>query len=111
MGDFPAEPVTKAAPNAGDLGLIPDQGTRSHMLQLKISHGTTKILHAATETQCSQKTKPNHRGWKEGKKKGQGHGEVREGKSGGKERKREERDSEDYCREEEKYLAKYILHR
>ena len=28
-----------------------------------------------------------------------------------KERKREERDSEDYCREEEKYLAKYILHR
>ena len=33
--------------NAGGLGLIPGQGTRSHMLQLK-------ILHAATKTQHSQ---------------------------------------------------------
>ena len=39
------------------------------------------------------------------------HHSMEGGKSGGKERKREERDSEDYCREEEKYLAKYILHR
>ena len=35
------------APNAGDLGYIPGQGTRSHVLQLK-------ILHAKTETQHSQ---------------------------------------------------------
>ena len=35
------------APSAGGLGSIPDQGTRSHMLQLKIPR-------AATKTQCSQ---------------------------------------------------------
>ena len=35
------------APNAGGLGLIPGQGTKSHMLQIK-------ILHAATKTWCSQ---------------------------------------------------------
>ena len=35
------------APNAGGLGSIPGQGTRSHMLQLK-------ILHSATKTGCSQ---------------------------------------------------------
>ena len=35
------------APNAGGLGSIPGQGTRSHMLQLKIPH-------AATKTQRSQ---------------------------------------------------------
>ena len=34
-------------PNAGGPGLIPGQGTRSHILQLK-------ILHAATKTCCSQ---------------------------------------------------------
>ena len=38
------------APNAGDLGYIPGQGTRSHTLQLK-------ILHAKTETQHSQTNK------------------------------------------------------
>ena len=31
------------SPNAGAPGLIPDQGTRSRMLQLKILHATTKI--------------------------------------------------------------------
>ena len=31
------------APNAGALGLIPGQGTRSHMLQLKIRHAAMKI--------------------------------------------------------------------
>ena len=36
--------------NAGGLGSIPGQGTRSHMLQLK-------ILHAATKTQHSQMNK------------------------------------------------------
>ena len=35
------------APNAGGLGSIPGQGTRSHMLQLK-------ILHATIKTRCSQ---------------------------------------------------------
>ena len=30
------------APNAEGLGLIPDEGTRSHMPQLKILHATTK---------------------------------------------------------------------
>ena len=41
------------APNAGDLGLIPGQGTRSHMLQLK-------ILHATTKTQGSQVNNKTH---------------------------------------------------
>ena len=31
------------APSAGDSGSVPDWGTRSHMLQLKISHGATKM--------------------------------------------------------------------
>ena len=35
------------APNAGGLGLIPSQGTRSYMLQLK-------TLCAETKTRCSQ---------------------------------------------------------
>ena len=30
-------------PNAGGLGLIPAQGNRFHMLQLKILHATTKF--------------------------------------------------------------------
>ena len=34
-------------PNAGGRDSIPGQGTRYHMLQLK-------IFHAATKTQCSQ---------------------------------------------------------
>ena len=63
------------APNAGGLGSIPGQGTRSHMLQLrvhvpqlkkdpacpnwKIPHAATKIPHsgisrATAKTQCSQ---------------------------------------------------------
>ena len=47
-------------PNAGGLGLIPAQGTRSHMLQLKILHATTKkILQVSTkveEPQCRTRT-------------------------------------------------------
>ena len=51
------------APYAGCPGLIPGQGTRSHMpqlrvcmLPLKILHAATKIkiLHVPTKTQCSQ---------------------------------------------------------
>ena len=42
-GDFPGGPVAKLhAPNAGGLGLIPGQGTRSHMLQLKILSAVTR---------------------------------------------------------------------
>ena len=43
-----AQGLRLLAPNAGGLGSIPDQGTRSHMLQLK-------LLHATTKTQDSQK--------------------------------------------------------
>ena len=52
--DFPGGPVAKT-PNAGDL--IPGQGTRSHLPQLKIPraspkipHVAMKMLHAATKT-------------------------------------------------------------
>ena len=41
-------------PNARDLGSIPDQGTRSRMLQLKILHALTEIPYASTEIWCSQ---------------------------------------------------------
>ena len=43
-GDFPGGPVAKPPPaaNAGGPGSIPGQGTRSHMLQLKIPHAVTK---------------------------------------------------------------------
>ena len=34
------------ASNAGGPGLIPGQGTRSHMLQLKIPHAATKTWHS-----------------------------------------------------------------
>ena len=34
------------APNAGGLSSILGQGTRSHMLQLKILHATTKTWHS-----------------------------------------------------------------
>ena len=46
-------------PNIGGPGLIPSQGTRFHMLQLKSLHVTTKkILHAATKTShCQIKVK------------------------------------------------------
>ena len=45
------------APSAGGLGLIPGQGTRSHMLQLRVPCAATKrskIWHAATKTWCGQ---------------------------------------------------------
>ena len=48
--NFPGGPVAKThTPNAEDLGLIPGQGTRSHMPQLR-----SKILSASNKTQCSQ---------------------------------------------------------
>ena len=39
------------APNAGGLGLISGQGTRSHMLQLRVYMPQPKILHAAMKTE------------------------------------------------------------
>ena len=41
-------------PNARSLGLIPGQGTRSHMLQLRAHMLQLKILHASTKTQHIQ---------------------------------------------------------
>ena len=49
--DFPGYPV---APKARGWGSIPDQRTRSHMAQLRVSMLQLKILHAATKTQCNQ---------------------------------------------------------
>ena len=37
------------APNAGGLGSIPGQGTRSHMLQLRAHIPQPKVPHAATK--------------------------------------------------------------
>ena len=48
------------SPNAGGLGLIPGQGTKSHLSQLKSSHTVTKILHATIKTQRSQVNKYIH---------------------------------------------------
>ena len=42
--DFPGGPWLRLlSPNAKGWGLIPGQGTRSHMLQQKIPHDATKI--------------------------------------------------------------------
>ena len=41
--------LKRHAPSAGGPGLIPGQGTRSHMQQQR-----SKILHASTKTKCSQ---------------------------------------------------------
>jgi len=41
------------APNAGDLGSIPGQGTRSHMLQPRVRMLQLKIMCAANRTWCS----------------------------------------------------------
>ena len=42
------------APNAGVLGLSLGEGTRSHMVQLRIHVTQLKIPHAETKTWCSQ---------------------------------------------------------
>ena len=41
-------------PNAGGLGLIPGQGIRSHMMQLRVRMPHLKIPHATARTWCSQ---------------------------------------------------------
>ena len=40
----------RLAPNAGS----PDQGTRSHMLQLRVCMPQLKIPHATMKTQCNE---------------------------------------------------------
>ena len=40
--------------NVGGLGLILGQGTRSHMLQLRVHMPQLKILHATTKTQINK---------------------------------------------------------
>lgn len=42
------------APNAGDLGLIPGQVTRSHMLKLRVCVPQLKIPHATIKTEDSE---------------------------------------------------------
>ena len=41
-------------PNAGAPGLIPGQGTSSHMPQLKVSYAIMKTEDPTTKTQCSK---------------------------------------------------------
>ena len=51
MRDFPGDPALARlrAPKAGGPGLIPGQGTRSHMLQLRVHMPQLKISYAATK--------------------------------------------------------------
>ena len=41
-------------PNAGGPGLIPGRGTRSHLLQLRVSMLQLKILHVITKMEGSK---------------------------------------------------------
>ena len=45
------------APNAGGPGSFPGQGTRSHMLQWKIPHATTKTQHSQINKKILKKKK------------------------------------------------------
>ena len=62
MGNFPGGPVAKASSSqCRGPGSIPDQGTRFHMLQLKILHATkTEDPQAATKTRNRQMNKLIH---------------------------------------------------
>ena len=53
---IPGGPVVKNPPcNAGDVGLIPGQGTRNpHAVGQLTPKATTKIPHFTTKTRCSQ---------------------------------------------------------
>ena len=54
-GDFPGGPLVKIPRSqCRGPGLIPGQGTRSLMPQLKIPHVATTIPRAATKTRCRQ---------------------------------------------------------
>ena len=59
------------APAAGNPGLIPGQGTRSHMLQLRVHMLLLRVLCATIKTQCSQineNFKKNQYLWKKERK-------------------------------------------
>ena len=59
--DFPGglriKQLKLQAPSAVGPGSIPGQGTRAHMLQLKIQHSATKIPNAVIKIECSKKKK------------------------------------------------------
>ena len=65
--DFPGGPVAKTshASNAGNLGSIPGQGTRSCMPQLKIPHAATRTLHRQKNTYLFQYLKRREK-WRAG---------------------------------------------
>ena len=46
-------------PNAGALGLIPGQGTRSHMLQLRLHFPQLNIPHAKYQRSCVSQPRPS----------------------------------------------------
>ena len=50
-------------PNAGGLGSIPGQRTRSHMLQLKISHTATKTQHSQINTKLKKQKQKKTPAW------------------------------------------------
>ena len=51
LREFPSGPMAKTlCSRCSDLGSIPGQGTRSHMLQLRVHMPQPKILSAATKT-------------------------------------------------------------
>ena len=54
---FPVQWLGLYALSEGGLGLIPGQGTRSHMLQLKIPPATTKTQHSKKN---KKKKEPSH---------------------------------------------------
>ena len=55
-----AQALGLCSPNAGGLGFIPGEGTKSHLSQLKSSRTVAKILHATIKTQRSQINKYIH---------------------------------------------------
>ena len=60
LWDFPGGPVAKTpCPLCRGQGLIPGQGTRSHMLKLRAHKPQLKIPCATTKTLCSQRKRDN----------------------------------------------------
>ena len=56
-GNFPGDPVAKTPNSQWGQSLIPGQGTRSHMAQLKLLHAARKIPSAAIKAWCSRISK------------------------------------------------------
>ena len=57
--------LTLCAPNAGGLGLIPGQGTRSHILQLKVHmpHWKSQVLQLRPGAAKKKKKKKEYVLW------------------------------------------------